>query len=409
MEKREYTCKRCRVHGVVVPLRGHKQNCQWRHCQCPGCKQVVQYRDEHAKEINARRESGISAADVISIANLHRGTPAAAPTKPSSLSAKRQVKQAARGVRNKALYESLNQKMMDFAKNSPGLHPMAHVRKAIVESQAENPPAKKRTTTEYVYTDTCLYKGYNRPDEPVAGTSSASTPFPDVDSDSESPERGTVDRDVQALLQLEEAVEQLIAMFHVPSPAQRSTSPAATRTTPPRLAKLVNMFPMVNADVLRAIVQKSSDTPTATSRVLALFSPPGAPQTSGPRSTPRAEGPRKKRPRALQFSMDQKDLQEALPLGSTSTVEYTPGPRTPQKPLFRGLLNFNKSFESAEQAAAQAEDESGGGRYTITPAARKTPLKKRLTSCKICAAPVDKNDKNCSACGNQVSNRMYRY
>ncbi|CAH1240922.1 Hypp6206 [Branchiostoma lanceolatum] len=75
----------------------------------------------------------------------------------------------------------------------------------------------------------------------------------------------------------------------------------------------------VNADVMRAIVNKSRDTPTATSRVLALFSPPGAPQTSGPslRSTPRAEGPRKKRTRALKFSTDKEEQQEAAPLGST--------------------------------------------------------------------------------------------
>ncbi|CAH1240857.1 Hypp6127 [Branchiostoma lanceolatum] len=52
---------------------------------------------------------------------------------------------------------------------------------------------------------------------------------------------------------------------------------------------------------------------------------------------------------------------------------------------------LHQTLESADQAAAQAEEESGGGCFTIMPVARKPPLKKRVTTCKICAATVDKN------------------
>eukprot|EP00058_Branchiostoma_floridae_P021985 XP_002607475.1 hypothetical protein BRAFLDRAFT_69907 [Branchiostoma floridae] len=91
-DKREYTCKRCRVHGVVVAVKGHKRQCHWKYCQCPGCQQVTSYRQEHASEINAKREVGsdMSVADVINIANFGRSIGA---TKPTSTSAKRREKQ----------------------------------------------------------------------------------------------------------------------------------------------------------------------------------------------------------------------------------------------------------------------------------------------------------------------------
>ncbi|KAI8517586.1 carbohydrate binding [Branchiostoma belcheri] len=94
MEIKEYQCKKCRVHGVDAPLKGHKGICPWQHCACNDSR-------------NGRKREGspkeMTACDVIAIANMTRkdsGT--------TSSEAKSAQKQQARGVRNTKMYEALN-------------------------------------------------------------------------------------------------------------------------------------------------------------------------------------------------------------------------------------------------------------------------------------------------------------